>query len=555
MRSSNTISLVGVLLCCISLYAACGQEQPQSLVITQTAPQPKTALVAEDQPPTMTMPTPAVVDQPHTTMTVSPPAGDFYRTGPESVEEIIIWSDIVAKVRMRSATGTVEYGPSAPDGYSTVYTSALDFNFEVLEYLKGAGSTEIVAVVRDHIGYDTEAEAYAVLPGIVASRDTRWDDREAIVFLDDVYQREGRYLLGYITLFGEDAYTVASPYYRTWLPDAKSATSSATTTGSSVRPGSSEQQFLLADPAKQNSAGGSGQSSVRSTGAAGDSTTITLSALNTRVAELRREVDAGDGSREYMKCVHETYLMERQIRWLIRNEGTAVRRIYHNVGSGLRAGTAVYQDNGIGLFPDKAGRHWLEGEDNDLFTVGTFDYLPFTFAGNGPHDSIWYTRRISTVRPLPAGEYRFFSNGMWAGRLVCGAYSELERNLDDNFVTATAPENTVHEAFFDPAAIGSGVGASATDGVLKPAAFSLDNSTTTISSLKWHDGSVVMTLTPYTSLSAHTLSFIELDGEVSLSLNTDAATSTAASSTLSWSVTDQLWHDGDLLMLRIVEAP
>ena len=74
-----------------------------------------------------------------------------------------------------------------------------------------------------------------------------------------------------------------------------------------------------------------------------------------------------------------------------------------------------------------------------------------------------------------------------------------------------------------------------------------------INCIKWQDDSVVLTLDPYASLPGHALSFIETDGSVSLSLNTDAATSTAASSTLSWAVTQQPWHDGDLLMLRIVE--
>ena len=75
-----------------------------------------------------------------------------------------------------------------------------------------------------------------------------------------------------------------------------------------------------------------------------------------------------------------------------------------------------------------------------------------------------------------------------------------------------------------------------------------------INCIKWHDGSVVLTLDPYASLPGHALSFIETDGSVSLTLKTNAATSTAASSTLTWSATEQPWHDGDLLMLRIEEV-
>ena len=77
--------------------------------------------------------------------------------------------------------------------------------------------------------------------------------------------------------------------------------------------------------------------------------------------------------------------------------------------------------------------------------------LPSPLRAAGPTTESVTLVGISTSRPLPAGEYRFFFNGMWAGRLICNAYSELERNLDDNFVTVTAPKGVLHEAFFDPA--------------------------------------------------------------------------------------------------------
>ena len=54
----------------------------------------------------------------------------------------------------------------------------------------------------------------------------------------------------------------------------------------------------------------------------------------------------------------------------------------------------------------------------------------------------------------------------------------------------------------------------------------------------------------------HRLDFIELDGAVSLSLVVDEATvnpstGSGQAGTLSWTVAEQPWHDGDLLMLRI----
>ena len=110
---------------------------------------------------------------------------------------------------------------------------------------------------------------------------------------------------------------------------------------------------------------------------------------------------------------------------------------------------------------------------------------------------------VVTARPLPAGEYRFNIHVLQPDILICGGWSEFVKNTGGTYVTVTAPAGTVHEAFFDPVAIGSAVGADGTNGVLKPAAFTVGGASATITSLKWESGAVTMDLNPSASLAGH----------------------------------------------------
>ena len=110
--------------------------------------------------------------------------------GPSSLEERILASAVIARVRLDSATSAVESAVDH-DG-ATKYIALLEFSFRVLEYLKGATTTEslgsdIVAVWQSRPIFDTRQEAEAALPAVAAARDTRWDDHEAIVFLQQQF--------------------------------------------------------------------------------------------------------------------------------------------------------------------------------------------------------------------------------------------------------------------------------------------------------------------------------------------------------------------------------
>ena len=78
----------------------------------------------------------------------APPAYD----GPSSLEERILASPVIARVRLDSTTSTVESGATY---LGMKYSALLEFNFSVLEYLKGQpptgsednGANDIVAGV------------------------------------------------------------------------------------------------------------------------------------------------------------------------------------------------------------------------------------------------------------------------------------------------------------------------------------------------------------------------------------------------------------------------
>ena len=82
---------------------------------------------------------------------------------------------------------------------------------------------------------------------------------------------------------------------------------------------------------------------------------------------------------------------------------------------------------------------------------------------------------------------------------MCDGVPELVKTRNEVIVTVTPPPNTLHEAFFDPVTIGTGVGADSSNGVLKPNSFTVDGTSTSITGLKWESGSVVLTLSPYVS--------------------------------------------------------
>ena len=464
--------------------------------------------------------------------------GGVAYTGLATMEELLAYVDVVARVEYKSARQTIEEirpGGRVPTESGTLFANAIEITFEVLEYLRGSGADEIKVVLYDRDNWQyTRAEVEALNEDILPLRNTQWDDREAIVFLRSNFwvvsalNDPNRYFLGSLRNNGEDGYTVGSQWRKSWLPDAAAQ-------GARGRASGGEQRFLI-----NLSGGGQGASGQRST--QGES--MTISELKALVTRIGNELAAG-GTEEHARCVQKKYLNKRFEEWYKEYKENELgldynRQFEREVTSGAPSGTEVYVDKSVSV---------LDAED--LPTPTDIDDVIFhTGQDAALFDKEWpYT--AATGRPLPQGTYRFY----WAGQpeyyALCDALPEIVKTRAEIVVTVTPPPNTLHEAFFDPVTLTSGVGSDSSNGVLKPTSFRRRH-------LHLHHRPQVgqrlrrpIPLAPYASLAGHKLDFIDLDGSVSLALEVSSATEDTTAGTLSWSVTDQPWHTADTLMLRI----
>ena len=515
MRIVSLILLAGMTL----MFLGCGssgggQEAQEGWSVAPTAVETKTPIG-----------TPAPLP-------LAPPAYD----GPTSLEERIFASPVIARVRLDSIASTVE-SATIFDG-STKYIGLLEFSFSVQEYLKGSGADNIVAVWESSPIFDTQQEAEAALPAIAAARDPQWDDREAIVFLQNsqtyltsTQEADRYYLTWQHEIDSDDKYSLASRHNKLWLP--------AAAMGEAPQATGDQQRFLTDVPPPE-----------------GTAPTTTLAEIKTRIAAVTTKLAAGDGSEEYTECVRLAYQYEGDDRYSIQTGGGGLfsRTLDHELGSGLAVSSVVYEESPVfGSLPDNKGRTWLDGGDADLFGVEFGDAVPYDFSGDGTNDSIYFARRVVSTRPLPLGAYRFHFNDVWALFDPCDGYTIRYEWT----VTVNAPAGTLHEAFFDPVTDGSAVAADSVNGVLKPATFTDANgASATLERIAWEpgtgeSGAVKLKVNPHTGLTDHAVDLIALDGSVALSLKIADATVDAANRTLSWTVASQPWEDGDELMLRV----
>ena len=436
--------------------------------------------------------------------------------------------------------------------------------FDVLEYIEGVGGDDLDALVVGNIPYSTEADARAALPDY-PPRDTKWDDREALVFLSkrtsypSTTTIERRYFLGRWHMISRgDGYTVASNFARLWLPDAAAPSSAGGASGGNAASATSTQKFLLEDPAAAGTAGGASGGAGGAAGAA-SAKTLTLAELRKAIAAIKVEIATGDGSADYRSCVYIKYAKIRE--WDDAREEAGTLTAAFSGQSGQPALTALvyesenvvgvlhYNELGIGYMPDTYGRRWIEGPASDYLTVReigkTPDYLRADKPSGDPPDIFLFTNKIAMTRPLPAGEYVFHYNRMGPGRTICNLQDERERNAVTSTATLTAPGGTKAEALFDPSAL-DGVSATSTARLyVVPDA----PASTAIGPIKWKAGTLQVQLTPARLFDGHHLDFIALDGTLAETVKVDDAN--RSGNTLSWPVPEQPWAAGDKMMVRL----
>ena len=446
--------------------------------------------------------------------TVSPPSSMVPPGGQAGLNERVFEAVVIARASLISTNATAEDIGTDENG-AMVYRGLLEFKFNVIEYLKGTGDGELVVFVTDQLDrtYATMELALEAAQSWERDRDTRWDNREALIFAEGPVGSSGqvtRYSFGpygYI-----EAYTLDSKN-RVWLPSVSSGAAGSASSG--------DLRFLLEEP------GGGGSASGASGTGSGQPQTISVSEMRALIAKLEKWRKDGEGIEGYLECIRASFGEEAYINGKKERGESLNTRFDYSLGSGLPARTVIH----TGGIPTD-GKFWLGGKDKELFSTENDKFI--------------------LARPLPAGQYLVYDNYQWPDLIPCDYYPEEYRDVHASYITVTAPTGTLHEVFFDPVTDGSTVAADSSNGILKPTSFTdINNASASLQRIEWASDTVKVKVSPHTGLTGQAVDFIELDGSVSLSLDVDDATVDEANNTLSWPVSSQPWHEGDKLMIRI----
>ncbi len=490
--------------------------------------------------------------------------------GNATIEERIVVADVVAHVRVVTVQASAErHDVRADDGGTTPeadqpYVGALKFTFDVVEYLESGDNppNRLTAMVGSLEPFDTMQEAMTEANNMLVERNAQWDSREAIVFLMNEskgYPATASNDLYFMSLLDLrvgfwDMYSISSYRNRIWLPATSPANAQV----------AGELRFYLEEPdASESQTSASGRSTQSASQSSSITQTIGLSALKAKISEIDGMIV--DDSRKHEICMINKF--SRMRRWThLRSEGIEPKVTFTKsarIKSGQPAGTVVLKGaNDTKIADGWEGRDWFEGEGAELFARGsitgtrtetaTISNSFYAMGGKLLVQAQHFMRSWETVRPLPKGTY----NLRWKFQHALHAPCDNEDTIYDfpTTIRVTAPTGVLHEALFDPVTDGSAVAADSSNGQLEPAAFTDGNgASATIQRIEWASDAVKVKVSPHTGLAGHKLDIIELDGEVSLSLQVDNATVDATNGSLGWAVAEQPWEDGDLLMLRIKE--
>ena len=441
---------------------------------------------------------------------------------------------MIVRASLQSVAAAVETVPSDP-GVAPTYRPVQELRFTAHEYLKGSGPTALLVVVRSPHAYLTEAKARADAEFFARLRVTTWDDRQGVLFLQAPAQP-------YVPSAASDGATGAtgrtSPTVlrftqsnhdqsvwdysvdtlsRAWLP-AREAARSGGASGAAARTAS---QTYITD------------------GAASPPPVVSLTDVRAKIAAMAAELQAGAGIAGYERCIFDKIVRERHRRavpWTPFQEAA-------RLASGSASATEVNRETKSYREP-QYHRWWLSGPDHERFQALIID--------DDDQPSNGYDHALATTRPLPAGAYQVHYNFQHYSAVPCNQMHD--DSYGDWTVTVTAPAGTVHEAFFDPVAIGAGVGADDSQGALTPTAFTVGATGVTLQRLNWEAKRLQLELSAAVPLANHYLDVIALDGTVSLRLRLDDATTAATASggqAWRWRACTAPWAAGDKLMLRL----
>lgn len=489
-------------------------------------------------PTTVTTPSPLPpsndeFDQTTTFMPDTPPhpAGDL------SLDELIAESIIIVRATLTSVEATTHYRTNLDQ-----HLGAVAYKFSVVEYLKGSGGATISADAYDiEKRFDSESDALAHGQTLLASRDTQWEDREALLFLSDrlsslVRNRQpDQYAMGTTWTYpSTDGYSIESIHAKRWRPEA---TQDGGTSGDA-----GGEKYYLTDVPQGGSGGAGGNSGSR------EEPNMSLTSLKAKITAIEAEIAASSDPESYRQCLVNVYESERRNAFFLeQGQGEPpyyqYQRFDKTIDSGQAAGTEVFESY---LFPiAQSGTLSLDGTGSRFKLAGTNASL---FSPTPPY-------KASTARPLPEGRYVFNYGAMATRTQLCRPeFNQKVLNATEIFVVVTAPARAIHEAFFDPVTLSSGVGADGSNGTIKPKAFAVSETATELTGLKWDNSTVTLSLSPYVDLPEYEVQVIEMDGSTSLTLAGADATEDETAGTVTWAVANQPWDNGDKLMVRIMST-
>ena len=495
------ILLALLLLALVVVAAACTGRDDGRAPSAITPPHGPTPAAETPSQPVPTSPAPTPMRSPAPRPTTAPTWAALPMTTPTTTPAVI---SIAFAPRWGAATASLEERIHWSD---VIVRATLDssgkgvLNFRAVEYLKSTGPTTFT------VSADT------------AGRPTTWDGVEALLFLSEPSTRSSSSEFVFTDTTAWDL-GVNGRSYTGSLPEGYHVVSRNPVWLPAVASGSSRTSHDFMD--------------------AGSDPPFSLGHLRSRIAW----VGGGNGNDAYENCVRWGLADVRDHRdWAVYWGAPYVPEpIPLGTASGQPAGAEAGRWNPGFPTPAQYDRVSLSGPHANLMAARILDddYV----AVNG------YDHGVVAARPLPAGTYQVFFHEQSPWMFPCNFISERKLAF---VITVAAPAGTLHEALFDPAAIGTAVGADGTNGVVEPAGFTVGGAATTIDGLKWESGVVTMQLSPAASLSGYDMDVIELDGSVSLTLSVAGAASNAGG-TLTWDAVNQPWHDGDQLMLRIHTA-
>ncbi len=462
----------------------------------------------------------------------------------------IALSDAIVIGRFLSAEPFVATG-SLPGHYRAY----IRLTFRVSQHLKGNADEDVTVYITDYLPggvngyivppyYTTEDETRASADFMLSMRPKIWDDRDAMLFLQNVkapkHGRQDTWLKSSNVTSG---YTFTHPIITTdltdftidslnkvWLPEQIQSGVAAASNGDK---NDGERYFMTSAPgdAEANDA-----ASRQNLSLAPAHSAVSLTSLNNQIDRIEAAQQSNPNYTSYLSRQYDLYNP-----YDVSNEGLPTE-VRFRQDSGLPAGTQV-GDTGWFSGGDRYSKHILSGTDATLFESRIID------PDGDPADG--YRVGEFTKRPLTAGTYRLEYTSYPCEDNMCVAPNN-QAHVDWT-VRVVVPSGTIREAFFDPEAMASPQGAVGKELNLDIAI--PNDAVVELNRLFYESKSVKLVMDPYHAMSDYRIDIIKLDGTIGWSFRFDQSAKSQAGSMTAheWQYCGTPWQAGDQLMIRIIE--